>query len=88
MGHGICETIWLKKMEELRRPMTPLMKLYCANKAAISIAHHPVQYDRQNILKYIEVDRYFIKEKLEEGILRFPFLLTDQQTPDVFIVCV
>ncbi|WMV13495.1 hypothetical protein MTR67_006880 [Solanum verrucosum] len=83
MAHGICEMIWLKKIEELRRPMTPLMKLYCANKAVISIAHNPIQYDRT---KYIEVDRHFIKEKLKEGSLGFPFVLTDQQTADDFIV--
>lgn len=42
MTHGTCEMIWLKIMEELRRPMTPRKKLYCANKAAISITHNPV----------------------------------------------
>ena len=42
------------------------MKLYCDNKSAINIAHNPIQHDRT---KNIEVDRDFIKEKLEEGVM-------------------
>ena len=34
----------------------------CDNKATISISENPVQYDRT---KHVEVDRHFIKEKLE-----------------------
>ena len=37
------------------------MKLYCDNKAAISIAHNLVQCDKT---KHIEVDGHFIKEKI------------------------
>ena len=42
------------------------MKLYCDNKSAINIAHNPIQHDRT---KHIEVERQFIKEKLEEGVV-------------------
>ena len=55
-------------LEELRRPVSSPMKLYCDNKAAISIAHNPVQHDRT---KHVEVDRHFIKEKIEEGVHAF-----------------
>ncbi|KAK5794891.1 hypothetical protein PVK06_036141 [Gossypium arboreum] len=65
MAQGICEMVWLKRiMEELRKPITSPMKLYCDSKAAISIAHNPVQHDRT---KHVEIDRHFIKEKIEEG---------------------
>ena len=37
------------------------MLLFCDNKAFINIAYDPVQHDR---MKYIEVDRHFIKKKL------------------------
>lgn len=36
------------------------MKLYCDNKAAIGIAHNPLQHDRRN---HIEIARYYINEK-------------------------
>ena len=35
------------------------VKIYCDNKAAISIAHNLIQRDQ---IKHIEVDRRFIKE--------------------------
>ncbi|KAK2981314.1 hypothetical protein RJ640_007015 [Escallonia rubra] len=65
MAHGICEMMWLKRvLEELRRPVTMPMKLYCDNKATINIANNPVQHDRT---KHVEIDRHFIKEKIEAG---------------------
>lgn len=56
------------------------LKLYCDNKAAISIAHNPVQHDRT---KHIEIDRHFIKEKLDSGILCLPIVPSNQQTADI-----
>lgn len=47
------------------------MKLHCDNKSVIGIAHSPVQYDQT---KQVEVDRYFIKEKLEAGLIFVPFV--------------
>ncbi|WP_216666954.1 Ty1/Copia family ribonuclease HI, partial [Proteus mirabilis] len=63
----MCELIWLQRiLNELKLEVEQPMKLYCDNKAAISIANNPVQHDRT---KHIEIDRHFIKEKLEAGIV-------------------
>ena len=56
------------------------MRLYCDNKSAISIAHNPVQHDRT---KHIEIDRHFIKEKLESGLICTPYVPTRHQLADV-----
>ncbi|RVW73428.1 Retrovirus-related Pol polyprotein from transposon RE1 [Vitis vinifera] len=64
IAQGLCELLWLKIiLDDLRIKWDGLMKLYCDNKSAINIAHNPIQHDRT---KHIEIDRHFIKEKLEE----------------------
>ncbi|XP_011046793.1 PREDICTED: uncharacterized protein LOC105141310 [Populus euphratica] len=56
------------------------MKLYCDNKSAIAIAHNPVQHDRT---KHVEVDKHFIKEKLESGLICTPYVPTGEQLADI-----
>ncbi|EXC33078.1 ADP-ribosylation factor GTPase-activating protein AGD2 [Morus notabilis] len=65
LAQGICELLWLKRtMNELSLQSENPM-LYCDNKSAISIAHYPIHHDRT---KHVEVDRHFIREKVEEGL--------------------
>ena len=56
------------------------MRLYCDNKAAINIAHNPVQHDRT---KHVEIDRHFIKENLGNGNICTPFVKTGDQLADI-----
>lgn len=82
MAHGICEILWLNRfLKELRRPMSLPMKLYYDNKAAIIIAHNPVQHDRT---KHAEVDKHFIKDKIEDGSMCIPFVPTTEKVEDIF----
>nr|GEU51147.1 putative RNA-directed DNA polymerase [Tanacetum cinerariifolium] len=55
------------------------------NKAAIQISENPVQHDRT---KHVEVDRHFIKEKLEAGIIELPFVKSSDQLADILIKAV
>ncbi|XP_074556441.1 uncharacterized protein LOC141812295 [Curcuma longa] len=81
VAHGICEVMWIKRiLEELKLSYLTPMKVYCDNKAAISIAHNPVLHDRT---KHIEVDKHFIKEKINTGIICMTYLPTDEQLADV-----
>lgn len=62
MTQGICELLYPKRtLEYLKIKRDNSVRLYCNSKSAISIAHNPMQHD---IIKYIEIDKYFIKEKL------------------------
>ena len=82
VAHGICEVMWIKRMlEKLKASDSLPMKLCCDNKAAISITHNPVLHDRT---KHVEVDKHFIKEKLESGLICMPYISTAEQIADVF----
>lgn len=72
MVQGICELLWLKIiLEDLKIKWKGPMELYCDNKSAISIAHNPVQHDQT---KHIEINRHFIKEKLDSGLICTPYV--------------
>ena len=81
IANGVCELLWLQRvLAELQRPVTSPLRLYRDNKAAISIAQNPIQHDRT---KHVEVDRHFIKEKIEEGQVRLVYTPTRLQLADI-----
>ncbi|GAV90406.1 hypothetical protein CFOL_v3_33815 [Cephalotus follicularis] len=80
--HGICELLWLQGLlADLNFPIQSPTKLFCDSKSAISITHNPVQHDRT---KHVEIDRHFIKEKLEQGVIIMHFISSEAQLADVF----
>jgi hypothetical protein len=81
MAHEVCELLWIRNLlGELGFKPNHAMQLNCDNKAAIDIAHNPVQHDRT---KHVEVDRHFIKEKLEAKIIEVSFVKSKDQLADV-----
>ena len=78
---GICESLWLKMLlEELGMKIQGPISTYCANKVAISVSHNPVHHDR---MKHVEIDRHFIKEKVEEGTLNIRYIPSADQIADM-----
>ncbi|CAL2240384.1 unnamed protein product [Prunus armeniaca] len=86
MAQGVCELLWLRRLlgDLGFEPQKP-MDLYCDNKAATMIAHNLVQHDHT---KHVEVDRHFIKEKLDAEIISFQFISSEYQLADVLIKAV
>ena len=81
IAHGICEAIWIRRLLEDLNITGPLpMKVYCDNKAAISIAHNPVLHDRT---KHVEVDKHFIREKVDNGLICMTYVPINEQTADI-----
>ena len=81
LAHGMCEGIWLGRLlEELKISSHSPMRIYCDNKAAVSIAHNPVHHDRT---KHVEVDRHFIREKIDNGSFCMTYIPTKEQTADI-----
>ena len=78
---GITEVIWLKKLlSELLFSQKKACKLFCDNKTTISISGNPVQHDRT---KHVEINRHFIKEKLDKKIISLPFVRSKDQLADI-----
>ena len=81
MALGVCEALWLRLLlRDLgylpRRPI----QLYCDNIEACDIAHNLVQHDHT---KHVEVDRFFIKEKLDEKIVELPKIQSEDQLANI-----
>ena len=83
VAQGMCEVIWIRRiLQEFKVSEALPMKLYCDNKAAISIAYNPVPHDQT---KHVEVDKHFIKEKIEGGIVCMTYVPTEDQVVDLLI---
>jgi len=82
MALSLCEMLWLKGLlEDLQVLRNETMMLHCDNIAAINIANNPVQFDRT---KHVEIDRFFIKEKLNGGVLKLKYVKSRGQLADCF----
>lgn len=58
------------------------MLLYSNYKATISIPQSPFLHDRT---KYIEIDKHFTEEKIDQGIICIPYRSTIEQIAEVLI---
>ncbi|RVW62389.1 Retrovirus-related Pol polyprotein from transposon RE1 [Vitis vinifera] len=81
MALGLCEALWLKLLlQDLGYLSRQPIRLFCDNKAACDIAHNLVQHDRT---KHVEVDKFFIKEKLDDKIVELPKIQSEDQLADI-----
>ena len=81
MAHGICEVLWMRRiLKELKIHSPSPMKVYCDNKSAIAIAHNPVLHDRT---KHVEIDKHFIKEKIDGGDICMVYVPSNNQAADI-----
>jgi hypothetical protein len=81
LAKGICELLWVRRvLQELGLDHQEPMQLYCDNKSAIEIARNPIHHDRT---KHVEIDRHFIKEKLDSKIIDLVFVRSEDQVADV-----
>lgn len=60
-------------LEDLKIEVDWRIRLYCDKKLAMGSALSAVQYDR---IKHVEVNRYFMKEKLNSGLICISYMLT------------
>lgn len=76
MALGVSE-LWIKSLlTELKLDRGAPLRLLSDSQAALSIANNSVQHDRN---KHIEIARFFIKQKLENGILKLDYVRSKEQ---------
>ena len=81
MAQWICELLWIKIiLTNLGITLRGRMRLYYDNQAAINIAHNPIHHD---LTKHVEIDWYFIKEKLDSGLICTPYMASSKQLVDI-----
>ncbi|KAL3626678.1 hypothetical protein CASFOL_029421 [Castilleja foliolosa] len=81
MARGVAEILWIQQLlSELGYPPKAECKLMCDNKSTIYISENHVQHDWT---KHIEVDRHFIKEKLEKNIISLPYVKSEDKLADI-----
>lgn len=83
VANGVCELVWIRRRitRELKLKFEDPVKLFCDNKSAISNVRNPIHHDRT---KHVEVDRHFIKDKIEEGTLSVEYVISSHQLVDLF----
>ncbi|RDY08252.1 Copia protein, partial [Mucuna pruriens] len=82
MTQGICEGLWIKIiLDDIKVKYERPIKLFCDNNSTISIAYNSIQHDKT---KHIEIDKHFIKEKLDSGLIVTTHVPTRLQMADVF----
>ncbi|KAE8702231.1 Detected protein of unknown function [Hibiscus syriacus] len=81
MAMTAAEIVWLTGLlNELGFNNTGPAKLMCDNKAALQIAANPVFHERT---KHIEIDCHFVREKIQEGIIKTEYVNTTDQQSDI-----
>jgi hypothetical protein len=80
MSQGLSEMLWLRNLlSELKVLRKGPLNLWCDDQSAINIANNHVQHDRT---KHVETDRFFIKEKLDDRIIKISHVTSSGQIAD------
>ena len=75
------EIVWVNNLfHELDVKLTGPTTIYCDSKAAIQFVANSVFHERT---KHIEIDCHFIREKVQQGLIRPTYIHTKDQQADV-----
>jgi ATP sulfurylase len=76
------ELIWIKHLlRDMKIEVKGAMDMYCDNQVARHISSNLVFHKRT---KHIEVDCHFVREKVQSGEIKTPFIRSHEQLADIF----
>lgn len=82
LANVVAEICWLRNLLlELGHHPTRTSLVYCDNVSAIYISENPIQHQRT---KHIEIDIYFVHEKVQRGQIRVLYVASRYQIADIF----
>ncbi|XP_044485332.1 uncharacterized mitochondrial protein AtMg00810-like [Mangifera indica] len=82
MAKTTCEIIWIRGLlKDLGVIISEPVELYCDNKAAKDISTNPAFHERT---KHIEIDCHFVRDKIQEGLIKPYHIRTTEQLADIF----
>ena len=82
MAQSVCEIMWFHQLLMEVSIKTPVpAKLWCDNQAALHITSNSVFHERT---KHIEIDCYFVHEKILLGLISTGYVKTGEQLGDIF----
>jgi hypothetical protein len=76
MSLCLSDLLWVRNLLSELNLFTGTMRIWCDNKSVINIANNLVQHERT---KHVEIDRFFIKERLDDGTLKLRYVTSRDQ---------
>ena len=73
--------VWLRKLIYGLFDQVPESTIiYCDNQSCIRLSEHPMFHEWS---KHIEIKNHFIRDKVQEGEVKFQYIPTDEQTANI-----
>lgn len=81
MATTTCELMWMYYLlQYFHIPIKLPLKLFCDNKSAQQIVTNPCFHD---LIKHMDIDCHFIRNKVQDGILQTAHIFTHLQLVDI-----
>jgi histone deacetylase 1/2 len=82
LANATAEMMWIQRLlTELGVPHSPVARLWCDNIGAKYLSANPIFHART---KHIEIDFYFVRERVAQKLLDIRFINTNDQVADGF----
>jgi hypothetical protein len=79
VANGVAEASWLRQL--LHTPPSRSTLIYCDNVSAVYLSTNPIQHQQ---MKHVEIDLYFVRDRVAIGEVRVLHVPTTSQFADIF----